>query len=198
MKLNWAERWVVNNPVRILQQQIEIVWFKKKMLLKEDALVLEVGCGRGAGARLILREFQPLEICCLDIDIQMIKQARAYLSSKERERISLNTGDSAHLPYKDGVMDAVFGFGVLHHVPDWRGALMEISRVIKPRGVYFMEELYPALYQNIVTKQILLHPRKNRFLSHDLRNAVQESKLTLEYAVENKRVGILGIAVKDN
>ena len=26
MKLNWAERWVVNNPVRVFQQQIEIKW----------------------------------------------------------------------------------------------------------------------------------------------------------------------------
>jgi len=197
MKLNWAERWVVNNPLRALQQRIEIGWFKKIMHLKEGDIFLEVGCGRGAGARLIYRSFKPSLMHCLDLDIQMIQKAKGYLSAYECENIYLHTGDVTRLPYEDCSVDAVFDFGVLHHVPDWRKALMEISRVIKSGGVFFMEELYPALYQNFITKHILLHPREDRFRGSDLRDAMERSKLTLKYSIENKGLGILGVAIKE-
>ena len=57
MKLNWAERWVVNNPTRVFQQHLEIKWLQQMMPLKAGTTVLEVGCGRGAGARLIQKAF---------------------------------------------------------------------------------------------------------------------------------------------
>jgi ubiquinone/menaquinone biosynthesis C-methylase UbiE len=166
------------------------------MTLQHDAFVLEVGCGRGAGARLIYKAFQPSMMYCLDLDIQMINSARGYLSAKELENICLHTGDVTCLPFEDCSMDAVFDFGALHHVPDWRKALREISRVIKPGGIFFMEELYPASYQNIITKHILLHPREDRFRSNDLKNAIRESNLTLKHFVENKGLGILGVSVR--
>jgi ubiquinone/menaquinone biosynthesis C-methylase UbiE len=197
MKLNWAERWVVNNPLRVLQQRIEIGWFKKVMPLKPGCTLLEVGCGRGAGARLILKAFQPSVIHCMDIDIQMIRKVQKYLSLEELHVARPHTSDLVSLPYKDGSVDAVFDFGALHHVPDWRRALREIARVIKPGGVFYMEELYPALYQNIITKHILVHPREDRFLSGDLQNAITQSNLTLRNSVENKGLGIIGVAVKD-
>jgi ubiquinone/menaquinone biosynthesis C-methylase UbiE len=197
MKLNWAERWVVNNPLRVLQQRIEIGWFKKVMPLKPGCTLLEVGCGRGAGARLILKAFQPSVLHCMDIDIQMIRKVRKYLSPEELHVARPHTSDLVSLPYKDGSVDAVFDFGALHHVPDWRRALREIARVIKPGGVFYMEELYPALYQNIITKHILVHPREDRFLSGDLQNAITQSNLTLRNSVENKGLGIIGVAVKD-
>lgn len=197
MKLNWAERFVVNNPLRVLQQWIEIRWLEKVWPLKQGMFVLEVGCGRGAGARLINAIFKPSVMFCLDLDIRMIIKAKGYLSAAEREKMCLHTGDITDLPFKDNSVDAVFDFGALHHVPDWRKALREISRVIKPGGAFLMEELYPALYQNFITKHILLHPGQDRFLSHDLRNELRESGLSIKHALESERLGILGVAVKE-
>jgi ubiquinone/menaquinone biosynthesis C-methylase UbiE len=95
------------------------------------------------------------------------------------------------------MFDAVFGFGVLHHVPDWKGGLAEIVRVLKKGGCYFFEELYPALYQNVITRHILLHPAENRFKSQDWKNALQEMKLQEQKSVELKKLGILGVAIKE-
>ena len=198
MKLNWAERWVVNNPLRALQQRFEIGWFKKVMPLAPGGVFLEVGCGRGAGARLIHRAFHPSELRCMDIDFQMIRQAQKYLSPKELRKTRLYTADLTRLPYHDCSVDAVFDFGAVHHVPDWRSALGEISRVIKPGGIFFMEELYPSLYQNFITKHILLHPREDRFLSHDLQTAMLQFNLTLRHVVEHRGFGILGVACKES
>ena len=106
--------------------------------------VLEIGCGRGAGARLLLEEFRPATLHAFDLDYRMIRLARKYLRGEPRDRIGLYVGDAQRLPYRDGVLDAVFGFGVLHHVPDWRGSLKEIARVLKPGGVTAWRSFTPS------------------------------------------------------
>jgi ubiquinone/menaquinone biosynthesis C-methylase UbiE len=197
MKLNWAERLLVNNPLRAMVQRIEIGQIKGKVSLKEGAKVLEVGCGRGAGARLIRKEFKPSSLYAMDLDVRMVQKAKAYLSSDEGEGISLLVGDVFRLPFKDRTLDAVFGFGVLHHVPDWRRAVAEIARVIKGGGLYLMEELYPTAYQNFITKRILVHPEEDRFFSDDLRNALKRLKLPIKDAIDFKKIGIVAVAIKE-
>jgi ubiquinone/menaquinone biosynthesis C-methylase UbiE len=196
MKLNWAERMAVNNPIRPLQQRLEIGLLKKGIRLKPDAVVLEIGCGRGAGAFLIKTMFKPAMLHAMDLDIRMIQKAFNYLSSEKRSGVSFYVGDVNQLPYQDGIMDAIFGFGVLHHIPDWQGALSEVVRVLKPGGVYFFEELYPTLYQNILTRHILLHPTENRFCSQDLKQGLCMAGLELGKCVEIKKLEIFGLAIK--
>jgi ubiquinone/menaquinone biosynthesis C-methylase UbiE len=196
MKLNWAERWAVNNPSRVVQQKWEIRWFRNKSDLPADASILEIGCGRGAGARIIYRTFRPRIFHASDLDLEMIRKAERYLPFEDRRPIRFLTADVLNLPYANASFDAVFGFGVLHHVLDWQTALGEIARVLKPGGEYFIEELYPGLYQNFITKHILLHPQKNRFHSADLKEALQDQNLELRDCLELKMLGILGVAAK--
>jgi ubiquinone/menaquinone biosynthesis C-methylase UbiE len=193
MKLNWAERLAVNNPLRPIQQNLEIRWLKKWALLPPGARVLEIGCGRGAGATLIFREFTPAFIHAMDLDLAMIHRARNYFGPKENRRISFFVADVTRLPYPDSFFDAVFGFGVLHHVPDWHEGLFEIARVIKPGGLYFMEELYPSLYQNFLTKHLLLHPKENRFRSAELKESLKGMNFTLLHSREIRKFWILAI-----
>lgn len=37
-------------------------------------------------------------------------------------------------------VDAVFIFGVLHHIPNWKAALEEMARTLKKQGVLLVEE----------------------------------------------------------
>ena len=197
MKLNWAERWVVNNPTRVIQQRIEINLLHRMASLRPGALVLEIGCGRGVGAVLISEKFQPAIMHAMDLDFEMIKKAQKRFKNYNQLRAGFYVGDVMQLPYKDATFDAVFGFGMLHHVPDWKGGLAEIARVLKKGGCYFFEELYPSLYQNVITRHILLHPAENRFTSEDWKDALQEMKLLVQKSVEQKKLGILGVAIKE-
>lgn len=198
MKLNWAERWVVNNPIRVYQQRVELFFLKKKLALNHQASILEIGCGRGAGAALILNEFKPALLHAFDLDSAMVYKAKKYLSVEQNKKIFLSIAGIEQIPFKNQLFDAVFIFGVLHHVPGWQDALFEISRVLKPGGIFVFEELYPSLYQNFITKHILLHPKENRFHSDDLKTALFEKGLPLKTAWEIKSLGIVGISEKKN
>lgn len=191
------ERWFVNSPFRLAAQYLEIQWFKKTMAINAGAETLEVGCGRGAGARLILDNCKPARLYLLDLDILMIEKARTYLSAVKTENILYSVGNVNSLPFEDASLDAVFGFGFLHHVLDWRRGLREIARVLKKGGAYCLEELYPNLYQNFITKRLFVHPEYDRFKSKDLHDALAEVNLTLIHALESKRLGILGIGMKN-
>jgi ubiquinone/menaquinone biosynthesis C-methylase UbiE len=196
MKLNWAERWAVNNPARPVEQRIELRKLRRMVPLEPGFTALEIGCGRGAGAELIMDIFQPSLLYATDLDIAMLKKADKYISSGKRERIVLVAADGFRLPFRTGSLDAVFDFGVLHHIPDWQSALGEVARVLKTQGSFLFEELYPTLYQNFITKHILLHPKKDRFRSQDLRNGLGAAGLSLYKYGEWRGFGILGVALK--
>ena len=196
MKLNWAERWVVNNPSRVLQQRIELNVMKKMAPLSPGAMALEVGCGRGAGADLIRKIFKPSVLHASDIDIDMIQRSKNYLSAEDLKALSFYVADTLYLPYRNNTVDVVFMFGVLHHVPQWQAGLSEIVRVLKPHGLLYFEEIYPSLYQNFITRHILLHPRENRFRSHDLKTAFKRAHLAIHDYWELKLIGIFGVARK--
>jgi len=197
MKLNWAERWVVNNPIRVWEQRYLVRWLQNALALPAGATILEVGCGRGAGAALIQEHFQPALLHAQDLDEKMIRKAKKYLSPQQRAGMLLFVGDVLHLPYRDTVMDAIFCFGVLHHVPDWQGSLGELARVLKPGGALYLEEIYPAVYQNFITRHLLLHPSDNRFYSRDLHAVLQQMRLRVRTVKENRAMGILAVAVKE-
>jgi ubiquinone/menaquinone biosynthesis C-methylase UbiE len=197
MKLNWAELLAVNNPFRVYQQKLEIGWMQKQAGLPAGGACLEIGCGRGAGASIIQKVFSPRLLCAMDLDFLMIRRAFRYLPPGESRKISFCVADVLDLPYPDGVFDAVFGFGVLHHVPDWQASLAEVSRVLKPRGTYFLEELYPSLYQNFITRHILLHPTENRFGSKDLKAAIARQGFSVKSAKEFKLLGVLAVLGKE-
>jgi ubiquinone/menaquinone biosynthesis C-methylase UbiE len=196
MKLNRFERWVVNNPLRVIMQKSEILWMQRAFPLPAGATVAEIGCGRGAGAKGIIHKYRPAHLHALDLDVDMLRTARRYLAPIQPANITLTAANACRLPFRSNSLDAVFGFGFLHHVPNWQKALSEIARVLRNQGVYYLEELYPSVYQNALTKRLLLHPPENRFQSEELRAALQNARLHFEHLIDIPRIGILAAAVK--
>jgi ubiquinone/menaquinone biosynthesis C-methylase UbiE len=197
MKLNSIERLVVNNPLRRAGQFLEMQWFSRRLPVSPGARILEIGCGRGAGGQLIIEKFSPDLLCLMDLDIQMVSKARNFLSAIKVNNISYLNAGATFLPFNSHTFDAIFGFGFLHHVLEWQHSITEIARVLRPGGTYYMEELYPEIYQNMVTRHLLVHPETNRFDSLDLINAIKNEGLDIAHKLEIKKVGILAIIKKN-
>ena len=100
----------------------------------ERAAIVDLACGTGDIA-IALASARPLaRIEGLDASERMIELARGACAAKA-PAVTLRVGDMMALPYGDGELDAItIGYG-LRNVPDFRGALAECARVLKPGGV---------------------------------------------------------------
>ena len=96
--------------------------------------VLEVGCGTGYGAQVISRFFEPAEVTATDLDARLISKAKGRVVDPS---ISFEVADASRLPYPDEQYDAVFDFGAIHHIAEWRECLSELRRVVRRHGLIF-------------------------------------------------------------
>jgi len=197
MKVNWLERLWVNSPVRLLVQRQEAGFFKRLRDMAPGGHVLEIGCGRGAGAELILGTFQPRRVDALDLDHGMIRLAKRRRLRQRNGHLFFYVADAQHLPYPDSCLDGVFNFGIIHHLEDWEQGLREIARVLRPGGGFYFEEIYPPLYANPLFRHLLDHPTENRFHGPEFRGALRTTGLALLPGYRETPFGILGVAVKE-
>lgn len=163
MKLNAIERAVVDNPMRRLVQRV----YETPLLLSMGRPVaggdaLEIGCGQGYGLELILEQFGASRVMGIDLDARMVRLAEKR-AARFGERITVVEGDATQLPLRDCSFDAVFDFGIVHHVPAWRDAIREVARVLKPGGIFYFEEVSRQALDRWVYRALFEHPKEDRF-----------------------------------
>lgn len=164
MKLNSVEKALMNNPVRaFLQNHYEAMLLERLGGRTKDQRVLEVGCGRGVGTEIIFERFGAREVQAFDIDPDMIHRAKTRLSRYAPERLRLFVGDAAAIDAENQSYDAVFDFGIIHHVPKWRKAVSEVSRVLRPGGRFFFEEVTSQALYRWSYRKLFNHPIQDRF-----------------------------------
>jgi ubiquinone/menaquinone biosynthesis C-methylase UbiE len=161
MLLNAVEKALMNNPVRASLQRR----FEAQRLLAMGGPVtggraLEIGCGRGVGTEIVLDVFGAASVDAFDLDPRMVELARRRLEGRPAR---VTVGDAEHIDALDGTYDAVFDFAIVHHVPDWRAALREAHRVLKPGGRLYAEEVLAKLILHPVWRRVLEHPMEDRF-----------------------------------
>jgi ubiquinone/menaquinone biosynthesis C-methylase UbiE len=163
MLLKRTEYALMNNPVRAAIQR----YFEARSLLHmggsmHGGLALELGCGRGVGTELILDLFGADSVHAFDLDPRMVALARRRLAPRG-SRVEEWVGDATAISVPDAGYDAVFDFGIIHHVPDWRRAVGEIHRVLKPGGRLYSEEVLGRFISHPITRRLLEHPLRDRF-----------------------------------
>jgi ubiquinone/menaquinone biosynthesis C-methylase UbiE/uncharacterized protein YbaR (Trm112 family) len=103
----------------------------------DQPLVLDVATGTGRLPVALLRNHYAGQIVGLDLSQGMLRQAAAKLRHYG-DRVHLVWQDAACLPFSDGTFDAVTSLESLEFLPDPRGALAEMVRVLTPGGVLFL------------------------------------------------------------
>ncbi len=163
MLLNQVEYALMNNPIRAAIQR----HFEAPRLLRmggpmRGGRALEVGCGRGVGTELILEVFGADSVDAFDLDPRMVALARNRLAA-HGSRVRLWVGDASAIGAAAATYDAVFDFGIIHHIPEWRRALAEVHRVLKPGGQFYAEEVLTRFIVHPITRRLLEHPLSDRF-----------------------------------
>jgi ubiquinone/menaquinone biosynthesis C-methylase UbiE len=104
-------------------------------------------------------------------------------------------GSADALPVKDDFFDAVFDMGILHHVEEWRRAIAEIYRALKPGGFFLFEDIFRPLMESFLFKPFE-HPEKGKFHDYEFINTLEQSGFTLTKRFQIAQHYALGVARK--
>jgi SAM-dependent methyltransferase len=99
-----------------------------------DGACLEIGCGTGVYAGQV-RElgWRPLGV---DLSAGMLRHARS--------RLAVARADAERLPVRDNAVDAVIAVMVHTDMPNYPSVLREVSRVLRPGGVFVHIGVHPC------------------------------------------------------
>lgn len=131
--------------------------------LNHGARILDAGCGSG-------RTLEDLAAYGTVSGLELDPDAAEFAASRGCGEVK--QGNLEHLPWDDGTFDLITCLDVLEHVPDDRGALAELRRVVKPGG--WLVLTVPA-YQVLWSLHDAANHHYRRYSRRGLRLAAVES-----------------------
>lgn len=111
---------------RTIRHKMLVEWVKEIKKLPSAPRILDYGCGTGHASR-VFRELIPAA------DVKMADIVDIREDCKDNPFFLLPI-DSPKIPLEDGSIDILFASEVLEHVPNLLGTLLEIHRVLSPKG----------------------------------------------------------------
>ncbi len=100
--------------------------------------VLEVGCGRGLGARRVLHR-DPGLVRGVDLTPEQVARATA---ANDDPRVAFVQGSSSDLPFPDASFDALLSVEAAQHFEDVPGFARESARVLAPGGRFALTTFF--------------------------------------------------------
>ena len=131
-----------------LQAEVRDELLSRLALLKTPPkAVLDLGCGTGAGARAIKRQFPRARVTAADLAPPMLEVARRR--SRFWRPIHCTLADARRLPFETASFDLVFTSLMLQWVQPLDAALGEIRRVLRPGGLLLASSFGPLTLQEL-------------------------------------------------
>lgn len=128
-----------NTEIQRLAAQAHLGWEKEARTLswfglKDGMSLLELGSGPGFITGELLALLTTSQITCLEIDPELIEQAKAYLQDKAINRVQFIEGSVMNTRLAGDSFDFAYARLLFQHLPDPIGAAKEIWRLLKPGG----------------------------------------------------------------
>ena len=111
----------------------------KYLPLRAGDCVLDLGCGEG---RHVISAYVEAPVQSIGVDLSLddlrttAEKYRDFAEpDNDQKSFALSSANALALPFSDNSFDRVICSEVLEHIPDYRAALAEIERVLKPGGL---------------------------------------------------------------
>jgi len=102
--------------------------------------VLDIGCGYGGLSLLLARSRSDLHLTGIDMETGALESAANMAHQDGLANVKFEQGDGLQLKYEANQFDAVVCQTVLTHVRDAEAVVREMTRVLKPGGVFMAAE----------------------------------------------------------
>lgn len=151
--------WRSDSPLYLIHSSVNparVGYFKEKLFaeLRVDPLgkaALDIGCGGGILCEEIAR--MGFAVTGIDPSAHSLQIAAGHAQAGGL-RIQYEQGAGEAIPYRDHSYDMVFCCDVLEHVRDLPKVIAEISRVLKPGGVFCYDTLNRTFLSKLVAINI--------------------------------------------
>ena len=150
-----GERWYTayDDPVALLRAESELrnPWVLEKIAgqFRDSSIrILDVGCGAGFLSNALAKKYD--SVIGVDLSEESLSVAHAYDSTKKARYMNAN---ALSLPFDDGSFEVACAMDFLEHVEDPNAVIREISRVLKPGGIFF----FHTFNRNWISKLVAIH-----------------------------------------
>jgi len=110
-----------------------------RLKLRDGDRILDVGCGEG---RHTILAYMSADVTAVGVDLSekdlaIARERFEPFDEKDNDakQLTFQVANALALPFEDASFDKVICSEVLEHIPDYKGVLAEINRVLKPDGV---------------------------------------------------------------
>ncbi|MBO6554975.1 MAG: class I SAM-dependent methyltransferase [Pseudomonadales bacterium] len=110
-----------------------------RMKLSADERILDLGCGEGRHA-ISAYMVRNLEAVGIDLSLKDLKTTKERFEQfvepeNDKKSLVISVANGEHLPFEDESFDKIICSEVLEHIPNYRGVIEEIARVLKTGGI---------------------------------------------------------------
>jgi len=119
--------------------------------IKDNKKVLEIGCGNGYTAKMLVQK-KKINLISIDFSEDLIKLAKKQAIGDAIGKVVFDVGDATSLKFLDDSFDIIFTERCLINLITWENqkkALLEIYRVLKKGGIFVMLEAFTDGWQNL-------------------------------------------------
>jgi ubiquinone/menaquinone biosynthesis C-methylase UbiE len=178
-----GETLVLDDEDEINRYSIQLYHYLVSMLDLSGAEMLEIGSGRGGGARYIKKYLKPKKITGLDIAGNAVRLANERYSC---EGLHFIQGNAENLPFADKTFDVVVNVESCHAYGSVPAFLKEVKRVLRPGGYFLCTDMRSPNGMQTLKNNLLATGMQIRVHEDITQNVIRA--IELEETVKQKRI----------
>ena len=123
-----------------------VKWSLKHLDISEGDVILDVGCGGGVNVEMFLKMAR--KVYGIDYsELSVERSSELNRSAIDDGRCKIINASVSDMPFEDSSFDIVTAFETVYFWPDFINDLMEVRRVLKDGGTFFIaNEALPNEY----------------------------------------------------
>ena len=139
-----------------------------------DGTFLDFGCGSGFLTEIVFKDKIFENVTGIDISQEQVK---LYNKKFDHSNYQARVADIMNTGLESNSIDVAGCYSVLHHIYDYNAAIMEITRVLKPGGIFYCDFEPNRKFQELMALPVKI---RRRFINKS-REGIDDLERIAEY-----------------